>query len=270
VGGKPKGPVTKNTERSILSKTQATFYMIKYYDTDHNFKWKHYEGFIILLCMRWYCKYALSYRDLEEMMAERGLSVVHTTIYRWVYQYASMFEKKMRWYQGYRGSSWRVDETYIKVKGKWCYLYRAIDKYGNMIDFMLSRKRDTESAKRFFRKAIKNSKYYEPYARINTDQYSAYIKAISDLQDEGVIPRDTEHSQIKYLNNIIESDHFRLKKAMKIIHGFKSFASAARTIKGMECMLMLKKRQFITMKEGILGEVEFVNKLFGIHQVNCA
>ena len=240
----------------------------KYYDTDNNFKGRHFEGVIILQCLRWYCKYALSYRDLEEIMAERGVIVDHSTIYRWVYKYAAEFEKKISWYKGYRCSSWRVDKTYIKVKGKWCYLYRAIDKDGNMVDFMLSRKRDTESAKRFFKKAIKSSKDYLPYKRINTDKYAPYIKAISSLQEDGVIPKETEHSQVKYLNNRIESDHFRLKKAMKLIHGFKNFYSASRTIKGMECILMIKKRQCIMMEEGIIGEVNFVNKLFGIYGVS--
>ena len=162
-----------------------------------------------------------------------------------------------------------MDETYIKVKGKWCYLYRAIDKHGNMIDFMLSRKKDTDSAKRFFKKALKNSKYYLPY-RINTDQYSTYNKAISELKEEGLIDEDTEHSKIKYLNNIVESDHFRIKKPMKLIGSFQNCFSAARTIKGMECMLMIKKRQCIALEKGIKGEVDFVNKLFGVYRVNCA
>ena len=149
-------------------------------------------------------------------------------------------------------------------------LYRALDSKGNTIDFMLGRKRDTNTAKRFFKKTLKNSKHYLPYRRINTDQHAPYNKAIFDLQAEGIIPKETKYSKIKYLNNIIESDHFRLKKAMKIIHGFKDFASSSRTIKGMECMLMLRKGQFFTVHEGIKGEIEFVNKMFDISQVNYA
>lgn len=241
----------------------------KYYDTGYNFKWRHFEGVIILQCLRWYCKYALSYRDLKEMMEERGVFVDHTTIYRWVYHYANEFEKKIRWYQGFRYSSWRVDETYIKVKGKWCYLYRAIDKYGNTVDFILLRTRATKAAKRFLKKAIKHSKDYIPY-RINTDKHAPYKGAISDLKEDGTIPEVTEHSDIKYLNNRIESDHFRIKKPMRLIRSFQNFFSAARTIKGIECMLMLKKKQCITMEDGIEGEVNFVNKLFDIYKVNCA
>lgn len=103
-----------------------------------DFKWRHYRGEIILGCVRWYCKYGISYRDLEEMMQERGAEVDHTTIYRWVQHYAPEMEKRLRWHARFgTGLSWQVDETYIKVKGKWTYLYRAIDKRGNTIDFYL-------------------------------------------------------------------------------------------------------------------------------------
>ena len=118
------------------------------------FKWKHYEGEIILLNVRWYLKYALSYRNLEEMMAERGVEVDHTTIMRWVHQYSPEIEKKVRRYLKPTNDSWRVDETYIKVKGKWKYLYRAVDSDGSTIDFMLSAKRDRIAVKRFFNKAL--------------------------------------------------------------------------------------------------------------------
>ena len=119
------------------------------------FKYRHFQASIILLCVRWYCKYGISYRDLEEMMLERGVSVDHTTIYRWVQKYAPEIEKRLRWHQkGLTNRSWRVDETYIKVKGKWTYLYRAIDSKGDTIDFFLSKRRDAKSAKRFIKKCI--------------------------------------------------------------------------------------------------------------------
>lgn len=103
--------------------------------------WKHYQGEIILLCVRWYLKYALSYRNLEEIMLERGLSVDHTTIYRWVMVYAPQIEAKARYYLKPTNDFWRVDETYVKVNGKWKYLYRAVNSEGNTLDFMLSAKR---------------------------------------------------------------------------------------------------------------------------------
>ena len=117
------------------------------------FKWKHYAGEIILLNVRWYLKYALSYRNLQEMMAERGVKVDHTTIMRWVHQYSPEMEKKIRKHLRQTNDSWRVDETYIKVKGKWKYLYRAVDSDGSTIDFMLSAKRNRKAAKRFLKKA---------------------------------------------------------------------------------------------------------------------
>ena len=113
------------------------------------FKWKHYQPEIITLCCRWYLKYPLSYRNLEEMMLERGVEVDHTTIYRWVTQYSTEINKKIRKYLNKTNDSWRVDETYIKVKGKWTYLYRAVDSDGNTIDFMLSKKRDKKAARKF-------------------------------------------------------------------------------------------------------------------------
>ncbi len=119
------------------------------------FKYRHFEPTIILLCLRWYLRYSLSYRDLEEITVERGLSVDHTTIYRWVQHYAPLLEKKCRAKLRPTNDSWRVDETYIKVKGIWMYLYRAVDSDGDTVEFMLSSARDAQSAKRFFRKALR-------------------------------------------------------------------------------------------------------------------
>ena len=119
------------------------------------FKYRHFENVIILQCVRWYLKYGISYRDLEEMMGERGVSVVHSTIYRWVIKYSHELKKRARWYCRDHGLSWRVDETYVKVKGKWKYLYRTITKDGDTIDFYLSHTRNTSAAKRFLNKALK-------------------------------------------------------------------------------------------------------------------
>ncbi len=124
-------------------------------NSEQPFKWKHFQGEIILLCVRWYLKYALSYRNLEEIMIERGLSVDHTTIYRWVMIYAPELEKRSRNYLKPTNDSWRVDETYIKVKGKWKYLYRAVHSNGQTLDFMFNAKRDKLAAKRFLIKVLK-------------------------------------------------------------------------------------------------------------------
>lgn len=170
------------------------------------FKWKHFQGEVILLCVRWYLKYALSYRNLEEIMMERGLSVDHTTIYRWVMIYAPQIEKKSRKYLKLTNDSWRVDETYIKVKGKWKYLYRAVDSNDETLDFMFSAKRDRQAAKIFLMKVLKARHNKQPRV-INVDQNPAYPPAIEELKKSGLLSTDCELRQNKYLNNIIEQDH---------------------------------------------------------------
>jgi transposase, IS6 family len=139
------------------------------------FKRRRFSTEIILLCVRWYCKYAISYRDLAEMMQERGVDVDHTTIFRWVQGYAPEIEKRARWYQALRSDSWRVDETYVRVGGKWKYLWRAIDKQGRLIDFMLSDRRNAKAATRFLGKALRTMKDWPP-SSITTDKLASYPK----------------------------------------------------------------------------------------------
>src|SRR5207302_3095588 len=190
------------------------------------FKWRHFEAEIILLCVRWYLRYSLSYRDLEEMMAERGLAVDHTTIYRWVQRYAPELEQRSRPHLKATNDAWRVDETYIKIKGTWTYLYRAVDSDGNTLEFLLSPTRDAEAAKRFFCKALhvtassipQACPIKEPMAQrttladlnttpsaprvINVDKHAAYPRAIADLKAIGGLPASVELRQVKYLNNL--------------------------------------------------------------------
>jgi transposase, IS6 family len=167
------------------------------------FKWKHFAGEIILQTIRWYLKYSLSYRNLEVMMAERGVEVDHTTIMRWVHQYSPEMERKVRRYLRPTNDSWRVDETYIKVKGEFKYLYRAVDSAGNTIDFMLSAKRDRKAAKRFLRKAWGSNHNQAPRV-ITVDKNPAYPIAIHELKNDVILPKNVGLRQIKYLNNIIE------------------------------------------------------------------
>src|SRR5438270_9553670 len=155
------------------------------------FKWRHFEPSIILLCVRWYLRYSLSYRDLEEMMVERGLCVDHTTIYRWVQRFAPVLERKCRARIRPTTDSWRVDETYIKVKGQWMYLYRAVDSDGNTVEFMLSPTRDAQAAKRFLRKALRAPHTATPRV-INVDKNPAYPKAVGKLKKKGTLPPDCE------------------------------------------------------------------------------
>jgi transposase, IS6 family len=206
------------------------------------FKWRHYQGEIIPLCVRWYLRYALSYRDLEEMMRERGLSLDHTTIYRWVQAYAPELEKRIRPHLRLTNDSYRVDETYIKIKGAWKYLYRAVDSTGQTIDFMLSAKRDAKAAKRFFRKILKAASHSSPRV-INVDKNPAYPLAGEQLKEEGTLPNRTQLRQRKYLNNLIEQDHRFIKRRVNAGLGFFSFKTAGRTIKGYEAMHMMRKWQ---------------------------
>jgi transposase, IS6 family len=172
----------------------------------HPFKWRHFQSDIILLCVRWYLRYSLSYRDLEEMMLERGLSVDHSTIYRWVQQYAPQLEKRCRPHLKGTTASWRVDETSIKVKKEWLSLYRAVDSQGNTLEFLLSPKRDAQAAKGFFLKTLTASHSSEPRV-INVDKNAAYPKAFTELKEAGFIPNTCELRQVKYLNNLVEQDH---------------------------------------------------------------
>jgi len=197
-------------------------------------------------------------------MAERGLSVDHTTVYRWVQHYAPELEKRCRSHLNPTNDSWRVDETYIKVKGKWKYLYRAVDSSGNTIDFMLSAKRDKRAAKRFFRKALKTN-HKQPPRVINTDKNAAYPIAVDELKVEETLSKSCELRQNKYLNNTVEQDHRFIKRLVNPGMGFSSFNTARRTLQGMEAMSMIRKGQIYGIKKGdICSQVEFVSQIFGV------
>jgi transposase-like protein len=228
------------------------------------FKWKHFQGEIILLCVRWYLRYSLSYRNLSEMMLERGLSVDHSTIYRWVQIFAPEIEKRSRPYLKPTNDSWRVDETYIKIKGKWKYLDRAVDSEGNTLEFMLSATRDRKAAARLLRKALK-AKHIKPPRVINVDKNAAYPIAVEELKLEKSLKKETKLRQVKYLNNLIEQDHRFIKKLVKPGLGFQSFHTAWRTIRGYEIMNAIRKGQIDSIKKGdILEQINFIESLFGI------
>jgi len=193
--------------------------------SNREFKWKHFEAEIILLNVRWYLKYPLSYRNLEEMMLERGLKVNHCTIFRWVQEYSPKIDKKVRKHLKPTNDSLRVDETYIKVKGKWTYLYRAVDSDGNTIDFILSHRRNEKAAKRFFKKSLGSNHTKKPRV-INVDKDKAYPASFKSLKKDKKLDKSTSLRQVKYLNNIIEQDHRFIKKITKYTLGFKSFKSA--------------------------------------------
>lgn len=193
------------------------------------------------MAIRWYVAYALSYRNIEELMAERGVNVDHSTINRWVIRYSPDLENNFRKkYKRATGSSWRMDETYIKIKGQWFYLYRAVAKDGETIDFTLSEKRDEASAKAFFTKAVNASGKPEKVTIDKSGTNNAALKLLNkNLKEEDKI----EIRQIKYLNNIVEQDHRFIKRITKPMMGFKSFESAQATLAGIELHHMLRKNQ---------------------------
>ncbi|MFP7736649.1 IS6 family transposase [Priestia aryabhattai] len=223
------------------------------------FKRKHYQPAIILLNVRWYLRYNLSFRDLVEMLEERGLSIAHTTIMRWVHQYAPELDERVRHHLKSTNDSWRVDDIYIKVKGKWVYLYRAVDSKGHTIDFYLSESRDKQAAKHFFKKALAFLYVSKPRV-ITVDKNPAYPIAIQELKEEKQMP---EGIQLRN-NNIVEQDHRFIKKRVYPMLGFKSLRTAKQIIAGIEAMHMIKKGQTLQEKKSVLNQKEFIHRLFGI------
>ena len=211
---------------------------------NNEFKWKHFAPEIILWSLRWYGSTPMSYANVSDMLAERGISVNRSTIYRWFIEYSPALRMKLRRYLPIGAdSSWQLDETYIKVKGKWRYLYRAINKKGETLDFYFSKKRDKHAAYRFLKHCLKKYKHDMQPKTLNTDQHSSYGNAIARLKEEGLLREDVAHRQVKYLNNRIESDHAPLKKLITATGGFKRYHRAWATIKGFESLRMLNKGQ---------------------------
>ena len=208
-------------------------------------KGHRYEKEIILLCVRWYLAYPLSYRNLEEMMAERGVAVDHTNVYRWVQKFTPLLEARFR--RGKKqpvGLSWRMDETYIKIKGQWKYLYRAVDKTGQTVDFLLTAHRDKKAALRFLKKVIRQ--HGRP-TKVTIDQSGANTAALIALNANANANANADSNieirQRKYLNNLIEQDHRAIKRIVRPMLGFQTFASARITLQGIELMHRINKGQ---------------------------
>src|SRR6202795_2041759 len=204
----------------------------------------HYPLDVMLLCVRWYVAYSLSLRNLEEMMAERGIEVDHSSVHRWVIKLVPLFEKAFRRHKRPVGKSWRMDETYVKVKGQWKYLYRAVDKQGNTVEFLLRAHRDKAAARRYFEKAIDQNG--EPET-ITVDKSGANLAALEALNAERSTPIKVR--QNKYLNNIVEQDHRAIKRIIKPMMGFKDFRCARIILSGIEVMHVIRKGQMQGKKD---------------------
>jgi transposase, IS6 family len=198
------------------------------------------------------------------MMRERGLDVDHSTVFRWVQRYAPEINKRVRQHLKMSGTSYRVDETYIKV-GKTCKcLYRAVDKEGSTIEFMLRAKRDVCAAKRFFKKMMRAEHRRLPFS-ISVDKNAAYPEAFTTSQAERIVPKDCKLRRVKYLNNVIEQDHRFIKKKVRASQCFKRFHTAERTIEGIEAINMMRKGQVKRLAgSNARGQATFVASLFGV------
>jgi IS6 family transposase len=228
------------------------------------FRGRHFRDEIIVLCVRWYLRYPLSYRNLEEMMAERGLTIDHSTIARWVLRYAPVLNDRIRSEMRHPNRSWRVDETYIRVAGRWTYLYRAVDSAGNTIDFLLSPYRDAVAAKGFLQLAMTQAGRIQPRV-INVDGHPAYPAAVADLKRSGVLGRCCRCRRSPYMNNILEQDHRYVKKRVVASQWFRSVDGALNTIAGYEAMNIIRKGQIRWLpKTDTVGQIRFIERTLGI------
>src|SRR5712692_1430618 len=209
-----------------------------------SFKVAHFPQDVILMGGRWYVAYPLSTRHVEELMEERGVEVDHSTINRWVIKYSPQLEEAFHRRKRPVWVSWRMDETSIKVKGEWRYLYRAVDKTGQTIDFLLTEQRDEQAAKRFLIKAIRRHGVPE---KITIDGSAAHEAAIKSYNAEHGTAIDIR--KVKYLNNIVEQDHRGVKRITRPMLGFKAFDAAQSTLTGIELIHMLRKGQLAGGRE---------------------
>lgn len=209
-----------------------------------SFKCVHFPKDVILHAIFFYLRYGVSYRDLEEIMAERGVTVDHATLSRWVERYAGQVAEDARRRKRPTDRSWRMDEPYIKVKGRWVYLYRAVDKFGKTLDFMLSERRNKPAAIKFFARAMEVNGLPRKIVIDKSAANTEGIKVINRMLKRFGCPVPIEMVRIKYLNNLVEQDHRFIKRRVRPMLGFKSFKSAASTIAGIELVNMIRKGQF--------------------------
>jgi transposase-like protein len=226
--------------------------MSKRSELEEMFKGSHFKPEVIIVSVRWYLEYKLSYRDISRMMAERNISVDQSTISRWVQRYAPEFEKKWQRFAHLIGPSWRVDETYIKVSGEWTYLYRGVDKRGKSVVSHLSRRRTVGAAKTFLRKARKI--HGRTPHTVTLDGYQASHRAVREFSHECRQRKPIKVRSSKYLNNLIEQDHRAIKSRTGPMLGFKDFKSAAITLAGVELLHRIRQGQFSRKQLGVAGK----------------
>ena len=210
------------------------------------FKRHRYPRVVILHAVYLKLRFTLSYRDVEELLSMRGVQVDHSTVQRWVFKFSPEIEKNMHKRKRQVCSSWRMDETYIKVGGKDRYLYRAVDKFGNTVNFLLTKRRMRGSAQLLLRKAIGNNG--KPRV-VNIVKSGANKSGIRTINRDLLTVRKIRIRQCKYLNNIVEQDHRNIKRRISIDTGFKEFESAKRTLAGIEVVNIIRKGQIVDSRK---------------------
>ena len=221
---------------------------------------------VILWAVRWRLRFPISHRDLEAMLADRGVSVDHTTMYRRVQRFAPELEKRVRRHLRPCRGRRHVDETYVRVGGGWryLYLYRAVDGSGRTIDFLPSAKRDEKAARRFLKRALGRENTRDP-REVVTDRLESYPGAIREMKREGELWRFTRHRRGRWLNNLVEQDHRRIKRRTRPMLGFESFRTARRTLAGVEAMAMLAKGQVRAVPGNDMpAQRAFAHQIFGL------
>lgn len=218
---------------------------------------------VILLAVRWYCQSPLSYRDVRNLLAERGMQIDPGTINRWVVKFGLEVAKRSFTHRSWRGLTWHVDETDVRVGGRWRYLSRAVDHCGQLIDFRMPARRDAKAAKAFLRQAKDNARLYQPMT-IVTDKAPTYARVIGDMNKRNFLDDPILHVDRKWRNNIIESDHASLKRLTDPGKGFQSLRTTKATLKGIEAFRTIKRGHVFGRQDWITGEVSFVIRLFGL------
>ena len=208
------------------------------------FRKRQFDAAVIVTCVRWYLRFALSLRDIEKLMAERGLSVDHTTVWRWVQAYAPEVHRRLQGHVKYKRATWFMDETYVRVAGHWMYLFRAVDDRGQTVDFYLSETRDCDAAKRFLQAALANPDNPPPHV-LTMDGNRSYPAAIRELKVSGEIRPACRHRCRQYENNRIESDHRHVKRRLRAMQGPRTKRTAWAVIQGIEAVQMIRKGQVL-------------------------
>jgi len=227
--------------------------------------WKRkFEPQVIVTCVRWYLRFSLSLRDVEELMAERGLAVDHTSIWRWTQTYGPEVYRRLQSRVKRKSSTWHMDETFVRIAGKWMYLFRAVDSQGQTVDFYLSETRDREAAKLFLQRALANPDNRPPHV-FARDGLRSYPAALRELQADGQIARCCRQRTRPYCNNRIESDHRHIKRRLHAMQGPRTAATAWAVIQGIEAAQIIRKGQVLGItRRNLYGQVRAFRTLLGL------